>query len=139
MAFPVTIRDPASGVGQAVTGNGESVGSAISPNDSQYWEMSSIGTPYVFAPPVAGKRMRLMNVLMYGNKGIGTNDATVDIYTSIDPTATSGTTVIQFELPKYASRDLIGLNLELPEGVYLLATTNDATVFLTMMGYYSNT
>lgn len=139
MGFPINIIDRQTGAAQRVTNNGEAVSAVISPNQSQQWEMLVTDQPYVFAPPVSGKSMRLMNILMYANKSVGVGDASVSIYTSPDPESLTGTTVMDFELPKYAIRDLIGLNLALPEGIFLLAITNDATVFMTMMGYYADT
>lgn len=136
MAFTVNVVDPVTGRRQGVTARGESVVAPAAPNVSSHWTMVDVDTAYNFAPPLTGKIMRLQNILMYGNKSVGTNDASIVIYTANSPTAIDGTTILELELPKYASRDLIGINLELPEGVYLNAKTNDSTVFLTMMGYY---
>lgn len=122
-----------------VTGHGELVVAPLSPNVSRHHDMTAINTAYNFAVPVHGKVMRLQNILLYANKGVGANDATVVIYTSdaVD-SLTAIDTIMTIELPKHASRDLIGLNLELPIGVYLNAKTDDATVFATMMGYYAD-
>ena len=121
-----------------VTNHGELVVAPLSPNVSRHHDMTAINTAYNFAVPIHGKVMRLQNILLYANKGVGTNDATVVIYTAdaIDSLVVIDT-VMTIELPKYASRDLIGLNLELPFGVYLNAKTDDATVYGTMMGYYA--
>ena len=45
---------------------------------------------------------------------------------------------MEFEVPKYGTRDLIGLNLKLGSGVYLSAKTDDNDIYLTMMGYYAD-
>jgi len=111
----------------------------LSPNVSQHHDMTAINAAYNFAVPIHGKIMRLQNILLYANKAVGTNDATVVIYTTdaVD-SLVIGETIMTIELPKYGSRDLIGLNLELPIGVYLNAKTDDATVYATMMGYYAD-
>lgn len=120
-----------------VSQNGELFVAPLSPNISQHWNMDTIDTAYNFAPPVKGQRMRLQNILMYGNKNVGAGDATVVIYTANSATSlTPVDVVMEFEIPKYGTRDLISLNLELKPGVYLNAKTNDNDVFLTMMGYY---
>lgn len=131
----------ADGTPVVVTGNGSLVVGSISPNTSKHWAMTATNAAYIYATPIPGKKMILQNVLMYGNKGIGAGDAAVIIYTSANPAGvspTNGDIVLEMELPKYSARDILGLNVELPEGVYLLAKTDDATVFLTMMGYYVN-
>lgn len=136
LTLPVTLQS-LDGYSARITNHGELIVAPASPNTVQHHSMTSINTAYSFAPPIAGSKMLLQNILMYGNKGIGTNDATVIIYTANSETSTAPIDVVlELELPKYANRDLIGLNLELPVGVYLNAKTNDATVFLTMLGYY---
>ena len=122
-----------------VTPHGELVVAPLSPNVSRHNTMALVDTAYNFAVPMHRRKMRLQNVLLYANKGVGVNDATVIIYTAnaID-SLTPIETILTFELPKYGSRDLIGLNLELPEGVFLNAKTDDATIYATMMGYYTD-
>lgn len=120
-----------------VTHSGELVVAPVLPNESKHQTMAIIDTAYSFASPVSGKKMRLENILIYANKGVGTNDATVIIYTANSLTSLIAIdTILEIELPKYSSRDLIGLNLQLPEGIFLNAKTNDNTIFMTMMGYY---
>lgn len=120
-----------------VSSNGELIISPASANVTKHWDMVLPDVAYNFAPPITGKRMRLQNILMYANKTVGNTDAKIEIYTA---GSADSTTVIEavltLELPKYASRDMIGLNIELSEGIFLNAKTDDATVFLTMMGYY---
>lgn len=122
-----------------VTHNGELVVAPIAPNASQHHKMDTINTAYNFAPIVAGKKMVLQNILVYGNKNVGVNDATVTIYTANSPTSTTPIeTILEFEVPEKQSRDIIGLNLEIGEGLHLNAKTDDNDVFLTMMGYYKD-
>ena len=136
MTTPVVIVG-STGELAKVSSNGELSVSPVAPNVTQHWSMTAIDTAYNFAPPISGKKMRLQNILIYGNKNIGASDATVIIYTANSATSTDVLeTVLEIELPKYKDRDLIGLNLQLPEGVFLNAKTDDNTVFLTMMGYY---
>ncbi len=137
MTIPVNLVGGGSEV--RVTPYGELVTASLEPNVSRHHTMDTINTAYNFAVPIHGKVMRLQNILIYANKGVGVNDATVEVYTTdaIDSLVAIDT-VMTIELPKYASRDLIGLNLELPIGVYLNAKTDDATVYATMMGYYTN-
>lgn len=138
MPLPIEIVNGHGNVAK-ITSHGELIVAALSPNVSRHQTMALIDTAYNFAVPIRGQKMRLENILIYANKGVGVNDATVEIYTAnaID-SLVAIETILTIELPKYASRDLIGLNLELPEGVYLNAKTDDATVYSTMMGYYAD-
>ena len=136
MTIPVQLVG--GGAEVVVTSHGELVVAPLSPNVSKHHTMALVDTAYNFAVPIIGSIMRLQNILIYANKGVGVNDATIEIYTAnaIDSLDVIET-VMTIELPKYASRDLIGLNLELPEGVFLNAKTDDNTVYATMMGYYA--
>lgn len=137
MPIGVYVRDGRNDRAVDITPNGEMVVSAIKPNISVHHKMDTINTAYNFAPIVTGKRMILQNILVYGNKNVGINDATVTIYTADALESTTPIrTVLEFEVPEKQSRDIIGLNLDLGSGVFLNATTDDNDVFLTMMGYY---
>ena len=140
MTAPTYILGANGGTNKAhVSKNGELITANISPNTVKHWDMTVTGTAYNFAPPIVGKKMRLMNILMYANKSVGASDASISIFTSLEEDSTVAVeTILNLELPKYAIRDLINLNIALQEGLYLNATTDDATIFMTMMGYYED-
>jgi len=131
------LQDSATSNQAAITKNGELIVAPLSNNQSAHWKIDTINTAYNYAVPMTGKKMLLQNILVYANKNVGVNDATITVYTSTAINSlTAVSTVLEIELPKYASRDITGLNLELPEGVFLNAKTDDNDVYLTMMGYY---
>lgn len=137
MPISTYIRDGKNDRAVDVTPNGEMIVSAIKPNVSAHHKMDTINTAYNFAPIATGQRMILQSILVYANKNVGVNDATITIYTAdaID-SITPITTILDFEVPEKQSRDIIGLNLDLGTGVFLNAKTDDNDVFLTMLGYY---
>lgn len=137
MAIDAILTDLGNGNRVGISTNGELYVAPLNPNISVHHTMDTVDTAYNFAVPQTGFKMRLQNILIYGDKAIGTNDASIVIYAATSANATTGTVILELELPKYASRDIIGLNLELSEGVHLNAKTNDNNVFLTMMGYYA--
>ena len=135
----VHIADPTNDTAVSVSSNGELHTAPLHHNQSIHYKLDTINTAYTFADIQTGKEMHLENILIYANKGVGTNDATVTIYTSLEADSLVVKDVImEFEIPKYGTRDLIGLNLKLGGGVYLNAKTDDNDIFLTMMGYYSD-
>jgi hypothetical protein len=94
-------------------------------------------TAYNFVVPKQDKIIVITDILLYANRNVGANDATVDIYTSdVGPTETTiKESIIQTEMLKQTSRDLTGLNLEVSQGRWVNAKTDDDDVFVTI-GYY---
>lgn len=137
MAIDAILTDLSNGNRVGISTNGELFVAPLNPNISVHQTMSVADQAYTFAAPQTGFKMRLQNILIYGDKNVGVNDASIVIYAASGPEDINGVTILELELPKFASRDIIGLNLELSEGVYLNAKTNDNNVFLTMMGYYA--
>ena len=138
MTLPVKlVCDENGGSTPIITVNGELVVAPFSTNISIHNKMDTVDIAYNFTEARAGKTMILQNILVYANRNVGVNDATICIYMADSPTSTTIVSeVLEFELPQKNSRDMIGLNLALPEGLFLNAKTNDNDVFLTMMGYY---
>ena len=137
MALRSTITDGQSDRTVDISPNGELIVAPIHPNQSVHWKMDVINTAYTFASITSGKRMILQNVLLYGNKNVGATDSTVTIYTADSATSlTPIQTILEFEVPKYGTRDLMNLNLDLGSEVFLNAKTDDNDIFITMMGYY---
>jgi len=94
-------------------------------------------TAYNFITPISGKRIVITEMLLYANREVGVNDATVEIYEadSVDSTTVSKA-IITTEMLKQSSRDLISLNMIVSEGKWVNAKTDDATIFITIMYYY---
>lgn len=99
-------------------------------------EMDTVDTPFLLVTPEAGKSVVITTFLVSANRNVGVNDATVNLYTSdtIDG-ALPANPEVRLEIPKSSNLPLTGLNLLLPPGKFILAQTNDATVFVTL-GYY---
>lgn len=93
---------------------------------------------YNFVAPLLGHNIVIDGILLYANKGVGTNDASVVLYESAEgPASAVHTTVIlETEMVKKTSRDLIGLNYLCSQGVWINATTDDDDVFVTLLYYY---
>lgn len=100
--------------------------------------MDVINTGYNYISPKSGHKIVITDILLYANKNVGAGDATVTIYTSdVGPTETTvKETVLQTEMLKQTSRDLIGLNLIVGnEGRWVNGKTDDDDIFCTI-GYY---
>lgn len=98
---------------------------------------SVINTGYNFVPPIAGKQFIITGLLLYANKGVGANDATVILYEASGLTSTTADTVIiSTEMLKQTNRDIGGLNIIVSEGKWVNIKTDDNTVYATLLGYY---
>ena len=113
----------------------------VGPADFSEASTVTLGTdnvPVNLFGPISGKNFIITDILIYANRLVGVNDATVTIYeSSVGPASTTQTKVLlSTEMVKQSSRDLIGLNLEVAEGRWVNAVTDDDDVFVTVMGYY---
>ena len=137
--MPVKFTIEQNGVPAKVTSSGELVTSALAYDLTKYQEMSSTGVPYNFFPPQAGKQFIITGFLAVSDKNI-TADAIVTIY---EADSDSSSTILK-ELPKFAmTKNAVvsptPLRILVNQGVWLNASTDDATIHLTMFGYYIDT
>jgi hypothetical protein len=96
------------------------------------------GTVYNLALPVSGKQFVITDLILYADKNVGTNDASIEIFGAGDgPTGVNALgSLIELELPKKNSLVLTGLNIVIGKGLWLNATTNDNIVYINIAGYY---
>jgi len=99
--------------------------------------VDTINTAFNFVGPVMGKQFVVTDILIYADKGVGVNDASVDLYeaTGSDVTTVSKA-ILCTEMVKQTTLSMTGLNLIVTEGRWLNIKTNDNTIFATVMGYY---
>jgi hypothetical protein len=103
-------------------------------------ELGAAATAGNIVGPQSGKNFIITDMLIYANRNVGVNDARVTIYESTDGPATSTETKVIYEtdIAQQTSRDLLGLNLEVTEGMWVNAITDDDDVLITVMGYFIN-
>ena len=136
MPVPVHISDPKTGNKASVTEFGQLVVAPVDYSTPVTASMSVIDTPYMLISPVSGKAIVVTAMILTANRNIGINDATVTIYASDTADGViPSTPEITLEMAKNSSLPLTGINFLIPKGKFLLAQTNDATVFLTV-GFY---
>jgi hypothetical protein len=121
-----------------VTKIGELVTSPFSYSTPIAFELNAVDTAFNLVEPKTGCRIVVTDILVYGNKNVGVNDATFEIYTA---DAYDSTTVIssifKTEVVKQASPiTFSGLNWVTDFGVWLNAKTDDATIFVVIAAYY---
>lgn len=98
---------------------------------------NAVNTAFNFIEPKAGWRFVITDILLYANKGVGANDASVQVYeASGSDSTTVDKAILDVEMLKQTSRDLTGLNLIVSAGKWVNIKTDDDTIFATLMGYY---
>lgn len=120
-----------------ITNRGQLVVSSLDFSESYTVTAALTGTAYNFVPPISGKRFIVTDILLYADKNVGANDASVQIYEadSLNET-TIDKTILDIEMVKKTSRDMTGLNLIISESRWLNIKTNDNIIYATVMGYY---
>jgi hypothetical protein len=138
MPLDINIRDCKSDVGACVRPNGALIVGAFDYSRPYQATLGIANTPVNLVGPISGKRFIVTDILLYANKSVGVGDATVTLYESQDgpASATQSSVILNTEMLKNSSRDLVGLNMLCSAGHWLNAVTDDDDVFLTIMGYY---
>jgi hypothetical protein len=134
MGNPVTLEQDGNKV--KVTSSGELVTSSLEYDLTKYQEMSATGTAYNFYEPEPRKQFIITGFLAVSDKNI-TADAIVEIYEADSVSSTTVSKALpKFALTKNAIASPTPLRILVNEGVWVNAKTDDATIHLTMFGYY---
>lgn len=122
-----------------VTPRGQLVTSPLSYSSPYNATAGVINTAYNLVTPKPDQRFVITDIIIYANKNVGVNDATVDLYeaTAIDST-TITKSIIQIEMVQKTTLTLTGLNMIVTEGRWVNIKTDDDDIFCTLMGYYVN-
>ena len=130
--------DLLTGRAAKVTRFGELITGRYDYSDPIYQSMSSTGTAYNFFEPVANQRLVITDILVDADRNVSnTVPATIDIYESSGATDTTiDKQLLKLELLRNNYRDFTGLNLLVTAGEWVNAKTDDATVNVTIAGYY---
>lgn len=139
MAAPCNITDPATGVRARVTSLGQLVTAPLAFSTPVRRDLNAEGVAFNFVPPSDGQQIVITDIIVSGAKSVSANDpADVQVFGS-DAAESTTQVVPLLRLP--ASRGLTtavtGVNFNIGAGVWLNATTDDATVRLTIAYYYA--
>lgn len=138
MGLDVKVTDGDGGSYQSkVTSRGQLVTAPYAYSVASSVKFDAVDVPYTLIEPIAGCRVVITDILLYANKGVGAADATVEIYEADDDaSAVIATSVLETEMLKNTSRDLVGLNLITAAGKWIVGRTDDDDVFCTIMYYH---
>lgn len=100
--------------------------------------LDTANVPFNLVPPLNNKQFVVTDLILYGDRNIGVNDASVQIYQadSFEAPLGGGDASISLEIVKQTTVVLGGLNNIIDEGKWLTAITNDNNIFANVAGYY---
>ena len=94
--------------------------------------------PLSLINPIMGKHFIITDIIIYGSRDVGVNDATVSLYESDELDGiTARRVILPAEIPKNDRLILTGLNIITSQGSWITAVTDDNTVFVTVGGYFA--
>ena len=100
--------------------------------------MTSINTAYSLVVPKAAKQFIITGIVINADKNVSATDgAVVEVYEATDATTTTATkTILTLNIGKNSTIPLTGILIQTTRGTFLNAKTDDATVNITLLGYY---
>ena len=123
-----------------VTSRGQLVVGPIAFNVAHFNSLALVATPYNYVGPVAGRQFVIDGIIASSDKNVSaTNGADVNIYEANAVDGTSVTSLLTLTIGKLDRAVITQLNLSTNTGVWINAETDDATVNLTIIGYYIDT
>ena len=136
MAVPSHIVDPHNGLAARVTEFGQLVVSPIAYSIPVAGTLAVDDVPVNFIEPVANHQIVITDVILTSELTIGVGGASVQVYGADSPsTGTSSQDILNIQMLKSTSRDLIGLNFIVTGGLWVNAVTDDNSIQVTV-GYY---
>lgn len=105
---------------------------------TEFRELNATNTAFNFYPPVAGNQFVITVMRIKAARSVSnTVDARIIIYESNTETGTAAHRILHEEaLIRGENATLNPTNILCSRGAWISARTNDATVFITIMGYY---
>jgi hypothetical protein len=137
MTAGIGIKDAYSDNRARVTEYGQLIVAPLGYSTPVEQEMSVINTAYNFLTPAVGQKIVITDIIVAADKGVSaTTPANVVIYQADAPdTLTESSVILRPQPAKGDNIPITGLNLLVPEGMWVNAKTDDATVFLTILYY----
>lgn len=136
MANPTVIKDNNSGNTAKVTKFGQLVVAPLQYSTPVTQRLDTINTAFNFVSPEQGQSIVITDIIISASRTVGVNGADVCVYESDSPESTSIVEeIVALDMVKQSSLPLNGLNLIVPEGLYVNAVTDDADVLITIYFY----
>jgi len=139
MTVKALIEDSQTGASAKVSPYGELIVSSLAYDTASVQSMTATATAYSFAPPVAGKKVVITGIIFNADKNVSaTTEADIVLYcSSVGPDSlTSAGSILEVGLIKNQYLSVTPLNIITDEGMWINATTSDATIHATVLYHY---
>jgi len=136
MTVPSSLVDASSGNRAEITRYGQLVVAPVDYSSSISTQLLSANTAYNLLHPAMGQGIVVTDIIITGARSVGANGAEVAIYASeVEDTLVADLDILTVDIIKQTVTPLIGLNLLVPEGLFINAKTDDDDVYITLMYY----
>lgn len=100
--------------------------------------MTSINTAYNLVVPKTSKQFIITGIIINTDKNVSATDgAIVEVYEATNDTTTTVTkTIMPLTIGRNSTIPLTGILIQTTKGTFINAKTDDATVNITLLGYY---
>jgi len=137
MATPVNIKDGSSRVTAKVTKFGQLVVAPLQYSEPVLGNLNAIDTAFNFIEPQQNHSIVITDITVSADNSVSNvTPAEVEIYEATEPDTTAITKgIISPRVVRADNFALTGLNLIVPEGLFVNAKTNDDNILVTIMFY----
>lgn len=121
-----------------VTRSGELVTAPLNYSESAFKELSATGTAFNFFGPLPDKQFVVTGFSLKANRNVSTTvDARVVIYeASVIDSTTEDKILFEDAMVRGERTGYTNTNIIVNQGKWINATTTDASIFITILGYY---
>jgi len=137
MGITSKIVDALSGKPAKVTSRGQLVTAPLEFSSTTSIKLEVVDTAYTLSSPKTNKQGVITDIIISGDKNIGTNGSILEIYEATDSTTTTvSKAILTASIAKSGNMVLTNLNWPFSEGVWLSAKCDDDNIYITYGGYY---
>lgn len=142
MSLSVEIEDGRGGTKNkvGVTSRGQLIVAPIEFSSPLFTALDTISTAFNYAEPRAGKQLVITGYIISAGKSVSNTDGaeiTIIEADAID-TITATKILLVLNIARSDSQAVTGLNILTTAGKWINASTDDATINLTLLGYFVN-
>lgn len=136
MSLPCNIRDPDTEIGAQVSRFGQLIVAPIDYSVPVEDTIDLIDTAFNFISPVADKSIVITDILLNTTRNSPVNGSVVQVYEADSATSISVLQqILKSDLTRQQTRDVIGLNLIVPEGRWVNVQSDELGIEVTLMFY----
>lgn len=136
MSLNIHLRDPGTKKYAKVTARGQVITGPIATSKFYNAVADTDNVSVQLVEPKSDQAFIITAIVLYANKGVGANDATVELFHCSASDVNSGVNIIKQEMLKQTTLPLLPLEIEISAGRWIKVVTDDNSIFCNLAGYY---